>query len=176
VGTGLMSDLSNSLPSLTIAPDDRIHLVWANGYVLHPTYLVPVYLPVYSFSADGGKTFTSPKQIGTGYSYVSVRPNEVGIAVTNSAVHTVLTTYSPRDGSWVWYYQSTDGGQTFRPGVKVIQSDGGDVYHYPVVAVDSAGHIHIAWAYQRGSEWDVFYTQSTDGGVTFSTPVKINGQ
>jgi hypothetical protein len=76
----------------------------------------------------------------------------------------------------VWYYSSDNDGQSFSAGVGVYQVQGGDVLHYPVVAVDQDGRIHIAWAHQRGEEWDLYYSQSTDGGATFSTGKKISGR
>lgn len=175
VGSGLMADLSNELPSLTVGPDDRVHVAWANAYVRHPDYAALLYLPVYAFSADGGDIFSGPRQVGEGYRYVSTRPPETGLGAGDGAAHVVLTTYSPRDGSWVWYYRSDDGGQSFSGGVGVEQVGGGDVLHYPVVAVDGAGRVHVAWAHQRGDEWDVYHARSSDSGVTFSDGVKLSG-
>jgi hypothetical protein len=175
VGSGLMADLANNLPDLVIGPDDSVHIAWANAYVIHPNYNVPLFLPVYAVSTDRGAAFASPRQVGEGYRYVSVRQNETGLAVEAATVHVVLTTYSPRDGGRVWYYRSTDGGQTFSSGVEVAQAGGGDVHHYPVVAVDQTGRVHMAWAYQRSDEWDVYYAQSGDGGMTFSARQVITG-
>ncbi len=176
VGSGLMADLSDEAPSLAVGPDDSVHVAWANAYVMHPTYGVPLYLPVYAVSTNRGDTFSDPRQVGDGYRYVSVRPPETSVAAGVTAVHVVLTTYSPRDGSWVWYYRSADGGKSFSAGVGVSQAQGGDVLHYPVVAADQESRIHVAWAHQRGNEWDVYYAQSSDGGATFSAGVKVGGE
>jgi hypothetical protein len=176
VGSGLMSDLANKMPSLTVGPDDKVHVAWANAYIKHPTYGALLYLPVYAVSTDGGDTFSDPRQVGVGYRYVSTRPPETGLAAGDGTAHVVHTTYSPRDGSWVWYYRSGSGGQSFGGGVGVEQVDGGDVLHYPVVAVDWSSRIHVAWAHQRGDEWDVYYAQSGDGGGTFSDEVKMSGE
>ena len=175
MSSGLVSDLSDELPSLAVGQDDKVHVAWANAYILHPTYEVPLYLPAYSFSSDQGDTFLDARQVGEGYQYVSVRPPETFVAVDYTAIHVVFTTYSPRDGSWVWYYSSNNDGQSFSAGVGVYQVQGGDVLHYPVVAVDQDGHIHIAWAHQRSEEWDLYYSQSTNGGASFSTGKKIGG-
>jgi hypothetical protein len=174
-GSGLMADLSNELPSLAVEPDDSVHIAWANAYVRHPDYGALLYLPVYAVSTDRGDTFSDPQQVGEGYRYVSTRPPETGLTAGDGAAHVVLTTYSPRDGSWVWYYRSDDDGRSFSAGVGVEQVGGGDVLHYPVVAVDGADRIHVAWAHQRGDEWDVYHARSVDGGVTFSDGVKVSG-
>jgi hypothetical protein len=175
VGSGLMANLSNELPSLTVGPDDSVHVAWANAYVMHPDYGAPLYLPVYAVSADEGDTFSDPRQVGEGYHYVSTRPPETGVAAGDGVAHVVLTTYSPRDGSWVWYYRSDDGSRSFSGGVEVEQVGGGDVLHYPVLAVDGIGRIHVAWAHQRGNEWDIYYARSDDSGATFSDGVKVSG-
>ncbi len=175
VGSGLIADLANKLPSLTVADDDSVHLAWANAYIKHPAYGVLLYLPVYAASADGGDTPSDLRQVSEGYRYVSTRPPETGLAADGGAVHVVVTSYSPRDGSWVWYYRSDDGIGTFGEGVEVEQVEGEDVLHYPAVAVDQDGRIHVAWAHKRGDEWDVYYAQSSDGGATFSAGWKVIG-
>jgi hypothetical protein len=175
VGSGLMSDLSDELPALTVGPGGSVHMAWANAYVIHPTYGVPLYLPVYAVSTDGGETFSNPQQVGEGYRYVSVRQPETDLVADGGAIHVVLTTYSPRDGGYVWYYRTADGEQAFSAGVGVTQAAGGDVLHYPVVAVDQVERIHVAWAHQRGEEWDVYYAQSSNGGATFSAGQKVSG-
>jgi hypothetical protein len=175
VGSGLMSDLSNRLPSLAMGSGDSISIAWANAYIRHPQYNALLYLPVYTVSTDAGETFSDPRQVGEGYSHVSTRAPETGLAEDDGSIHVVLTTYSPRDGSLVWYYRSDSGG-TFRTGVMVAQAAGGDAMHNPEVAVDGNGHIHIVWAHQRGNEWDVYYSRSTDGGATFSDGVKVSGR
>ena len=167
VGSGLVADLSDELPALAMGPRGHVHLAWSNAYIRHPTYNALLYLPVYALSADGGATFTDPRQVGEGYRYVSVRPTEVSLTADGTTIYVALTTYSPRYGSWVWFYRSDDGGRTFSAGVGVAQADG-DVLHTPTVAVDGAGRIHVAWAHQRGDEWDVYIAHSTDGGMTFT--------
>jgi len=175
VGSGLMFDLSNQLPSLAMGSGDSISIAWANAYIREPKYNALLYLPVYAVSSDAGETFSDPRQVGEGYSHVSTRAPETGLAVGEGSIHVVLTTYSPRDGSLVWYYRSDSGG-TFRAGVMVAQAAGGDAMHTPQVAVDGNGHIHIVWAHQRGNEWDVYYSRSTDGGANFSDGVKVSGR
>jgi hypothetical protein len=74
----------------------------------------------------------------------------------------------------VWVYRQPNGETSFQPGVAVAHSTGSDVYHYPSLVADAEGVLHLTWAFQRGSQWDIFYSQSTDGGETFSTPLQVN--
>jgi hypothetical protein len=82
--------------------------------------------------------------------------------------------------------KSTDGGKTFSTETKVASFSpaltmtgcgGVRTNSYPSVAVDPAGAVHVVYAafpppfVDRG---DVFYTRSTDGGTTFSPPLRLN--
>ena len=44
----------------------------------------------------------------------------------------------------------------------------------PQIAVDSAGNINIVWSEGTGSAVNIFFSRSTDGGTTFSTPLKVS--
>lgn len=174
VGTGLMENLSNELPDLSLYYSGPF-ITWANAYIVHPDYGVPLYLPVIASFDANGNTLTDPHQVGDGFRYVSVRPSETGVFAYGSSVYVALTTYSPRDGSWVWYYHSDDTGKTFSTGVGVKQVQGGDVLHFPSIAVGMDNILHVTWGHQRGDEWDVYYARSTDRGTSFIGELKLVG-
>jgi hypothetical protein len=46
----------------------------------------------------------------------------------------------------------------------------------PEIAVERAGTLHMVYLTGEPSAADVFYVRSTDGGRTFSTPVRVNSQ
>ena len=168
-----MADLGNVLPSLAVGPNDRLHIAWASAYIMHPTYKVPLYVPAYS-SANVDDVFHGVRQVGEGYRYASVRAPETGLAASAGTLHVVFTTYGPRDGSWVWCYSSTHGGNTFSQGVGVYDVPGQDALHFPLVAADKGNVIHVAWAAQRGDLWDIYYARSSDGGASFASPRRVN--
>ncbi|MEW6210925.1 MAG: sialidase family protein [Acidobacteriota bacterium] len=83
-------------------------------------------------------------------------------------------------GFAVYYSQSTDGGRTYSRPARI--SPGGAISALPVLKVDPSGTIYIFWRYEkrelRGNALaivrrSVFFSKSTDGGKTFSTPVDI---
>jgi len=174
VGTGLMENLSNELPDLFMFYNGPF-ITWANAYIIHPDYGVALYLPVIASFDTKGNTLTDPHQVGDGFRYVSIRPSETSVIAYGYSLDVALTTYSPRDGSWVWNYHSEDGGKTFSAGVGVKQVQGGDVLHFPTIAVGVDNIIHVAWGHQRGEEWDVYYARSTDGGISFIGELKLVG-
>jgi len=176
---GLLENLGNEQPALALAPDGRAHLAWANAYVIQPTYGVPIYLPAYA--ATIGKACTPAEalpgtlqQVGSGYRYVSVRPPESAVAATDTAMHVVLTTFSPRDGSYVWYYRAPANGGGFGEPIVLAHEERVDVLHYPAITVEPNGALHVVWAHQSGEQWRAYYTQSTDGGRTFRTAISVD--
>jgi hypothetical protein len=44
----------------------------------------------------------------------------------------------------------------------------------PDIAVDVNGHIHIVWVEERNGARDIYYSKSTDGGLTFGPDIKVN--
>jgi hypothetical protein len=43
---------------------------------------------------------------------------------------------------------------------------------FPALATDKAGHVYIAWI--DGSNFNLYYASSTDGGKSWSAPVRVN--
>ena len=80
--------------------------------------------------------------------------------------------------------KSTNGGQSFGTpfpvaAVNEIPSPlpGGDFRDdsFPAMAVDqNNGYIYVAWSDFRNNDADIYFTRSTNGGSTWSTPVRIN--
>jgi len=59
--------------------------------------------------------------------------------------------------------KSTNRGQSFLPSVQVSEDD------VPAdIAVDENGVVHVTWG-----AYGIYYSRSTDGGATFSTPTVI---
>jgi serine/threonine protein kinase len=173
--SGLMEDLADQLPSLAVDQNYDVHLAWSNAYVLHPDYQAPLYLPANAYFTEASYQVSETNQVGSGYKHVSTRQTEISNHAVDSLIHVVLTTYSPRDGSFVWYYRSDDHGQTFTEPVAVASSPKADDLHDPVVASGGAYEIIVAWAHQRGEQWEVQISASADG-ATFSTIQTIAGQ
>ena len=60
----------------------------------------------------------------------------------------------------------------FSPPQNVSSNPG--VSYYPQVAVDSKGSINIVWLDTTPGYYAVFFSRSTDGGATFSTPQNLS--
>ncbi len=76
------------------------------------------------------------------------------------------------DTSNVYFTKSTDGGQTWSPGLRVNYPYHGIIQS---LAVDARGDIFIAYTHVDGnSRDDVHFTKSTNGGLSFSYPITVN--
>jgi len=127
--------------------------VYAQGYVFAPNVRVSDYPP------------------GTAECYT---PNagQRGVAVRGDTVYCIWS--DSRAGRHNWFAKSIDGGQTFLPNVRV--DDGvGDAF-LPTIAVGDDGTIYVSWTDERpGFNYkQVFFSKSTDGGLTFTPDVLVN--
>jgi len=136
-------------------------------------------------SRDRGQSFskaitlTSPSQTGTisGNSYPSV----------DAAGNVYLGFESdPANGvgpSSVFVTRSTDDGVDWGPFVRAanftLSNLPNTTFRLGIPESFAAsptypGHLYVAYESWNGTNMDVYFTQSTDGGLTWSTPVKVN--
>jgi PKD repeat protein len=115
----------------------------------------------------------------------------------NGEVYVLWAVYDswPSDETAMGLAKSTDGGATFAPATRIISNIRGirttetsknhRVNSFPSMAVDISGgpnngNIYIVWAnvgvpgVNTGSDIDVYMIRSTNGGSSWSTPVKVN--
>jgi PKD repeat protein len=126
----------------------------------------------FSRSTDGGKTFSDPPARVDDY----VRAAAPVIAPNGSVFIAAMTWDNSAGVSRPAIRISTDGGRSFGPDRAVA----------PVpwtasslgIAADSYGVIHIVFDASppdsKSDRSDVFYVRSTDGGISFSEPRRLN--
>jgi hypothetical protein len=74
--------------------------------------------------------------------------------------------------STIYFTKSTDCGQTWTPGLRVSYPEQGIIHG---LAVDQSGDIFIVYTHVRIPNYeDIHFTRSTDGGVSFSYPMRIS--
>ena len=148
----------------------------------------------FSRSTDGGTTWQTAVQITTPLSGHYSQGVNINTA-PNGDVYMIcaepLTTGSYTE-DYICFAKSTNGGQTFTANEQAIDVNGirGNlkstairVNSFPWMAVDKTGglyngNIYIVWAQKSlapaGSDPDICFAKSTNGGTSFSTPVRVN--
>lgn len=96
--------------------------------------------------------------------FPSIAVNKTGTIYV--AWHDDRTTHSNQFYD-IFMSKSTDAGKSFDVNVRVDDGDLMTRQYFPCVAVDNSGIIHVVWQDNRNGEWDIYYAQSTDSGLTF---------
>ena len=73
----------------------------------------------------------------------------------------------------IFFTKSSDG-RTWSVPVRVNNDAGGASQSEPALALDSANAIYIAWTDTRNGNNDVFFSKSTNGGLSFFANVRVN--
>jgi len=146
----------------------------------------------FSKSTDGGLTWSAPIQIN------DLSGNCVDSDATVEGAVPAVGTNGEIYVSWVGpaglvFDKSTDGGQTWLPNDIVINDMlGSGGWDYDIPGIDRCnglpitkcdlsnspyrGTIYVNWSDQRNGtdNTDIFLSKSTDGGTTWSAPIKVN--
>jgi hypothetical protein len=161
---------------------DHVYAAWAvfNGQAIKVRLAV---------SRDRGVTFdkavtiSPPSQVGPGVTYVYPEIDAAGV------LYVSVVSFPPNGGSnTIYVARSTDDGRTFSAFVPVTTATvpPGEVYSNTrfrsgivenfAASPTYAGHLYLTYEDwdAAASQADVKFTQSTDGGQHWSTPVVVN--
>lgn len=159
---------------------DHVYAMWStfNGHTTKIRVAV---------SRDRGQSFskaatlTAPQATGPSNTYIYPMVDAAG------TVYVAFASFPPccsSPGS-VYIARSTDDGMTWGSFVQVV----GGVQTVPslpntrfrdgilesfAASPTYAGHLYVAWENWDGTQMDVMFSQSSDGGTTWSAPVKVN--
>ncbi len=74
----------------------------------------------------------------------------------------------------VFFTKSSDGGMTWAAPVLVNNDGSGATQREPSLSLDASDNIYIAWRDTRTGTDDIYFSKSTDGGLSFSANVRVN--
>jgi hypothetical protein len=139
-------------------------------------------------SEDRGQTFrkavtvTRPRETSSLNEYVYPVVDAVG------NVYLAIASSSPSDplAKTIYVSRSVDDGKTWGRWVAVASSNqlpacclpntrfrDGILEHF-AASQDFGGHLYVTWEDWDGTQFDIKFAQSTDGGETWSAPIRVN--
>ena len=174
-------DIQGLSPEIVLGNDGIIHVVWATGGEDGDIY--------FAKSLDGGQSFCCQEKVSD--DTVNATQTYASIALgPEGSVHVAWNDYrNDQDGRFVpdggidgindadiYYSKSEDGGNTFSQNVKVNDDIENSQYthHHRFISVDYGGKVHVVWSDERNGRADVYYANSTDGGLTFNPNLKVS--
>lgn len=157
-------------PDIAIDSTGRAIVVWSRG--VGTTFETrPGSKIMYSIKADFGSAWTAPTQLYTNPSeaqelpYVETDGGSVWVAFWTQRNNTT----ADRDVLWA---RSDDDGQTWS-GAAAIAGASGVVDERIHPATDQQGNWIAVWYQHSGIEADIFFTKSSDNGLTWSAPAYV---
>src|SRR6266516_574885 len=130
-------------------------------------------------STDGGLSFSANVRANDVTTNSQSQPDVVVDPVNPTLVHTAWTdTRTAVTGPDIYYANSTDGGLSFNPSVRVNNDTGGAAQGEPTIATDVAGMIYVAWTDNRNPNTapDIYATRSSNAGASFAANVRVNDE
>jgi PKD repeat protein len=148
-------------------------------------------------SADDGLTYSTPVNVSAA---VLAGSHNQGVNIStgpNGEVYLIWAIYDgwPTDESAIGFAKSTNGGTSYAAGTRIISNIKGirnttagknqRVNSFPSMTVDisngpNRGNIYVTWANvgvpgtNTGTDVDVYMIRSTNGGTSWSSPIRIN--
>ena len=159
----LAANVSGSLaPQVALETNGNIDVVWQDDFNSQSDVS-------FSRSADKGLTFSAAKSLSS----KSFAPQISVDAKANINV-TWLSNSAAAGTLDVFFSRSTDSGVTFSNPKNISNgpADSGN----PQVGGDQNGNIFVAWnrMVPPSVNNDIFFSRSTDGGITFSAPMNLS--
>ncbi len=151
-------------------------------------FINSLYISWTSFSLGGIKLTRSTNSVANWQTPVSVSDATGGVQGSdiciskNGQVNVVWLGFSTNAD--ITFDRSTNGGTSF--GTDQIIATGefptglpNDVNTFPTIATDNgngprSGWIYVAFADNRNGDCDIFLTKSTNGGINWSAPLRVN--
>lgn len=160
---------------------NRIYAAWSNFNLSQPR----IYL---SYSTDNGLTFGASQPIGSPLAGRYEQGAKIVVA-QDGTVYCMWATPDLSSGieDKIAFTKSTNGGVTWSAptypltinGIRgILQPNGIRVNSFPSVTINSSGRIFVTWAQKNlspaGTDADICFSYSTNGGTSFTAPVRVN--
>jgi hypothetical protein len=162
-------DTHGGIPYLTCTPNGTLFVstIWDSNPV------GPIDTIFFMKSIDYGVTWTAPHQVNPpGSGEIAI----ITVCATDSNHHIYICfAAGSSSNKEVYVTKSIDGGSTWSTPVRVNDVTT-NMQRMVEMHIDAEDNIHVAWLDARNNVWDIYYSFSSDGGVTFSEDVRITTQ
>jgi hypothetical protein len=148
-------------PRVALDSSEAVNIVW--GDTNSNTGKV-----VFVRSTDQGETFTAPLDLSKS-SGVAFEP-EIAVDPGN-AINVVWQDTAPGTSA-IMFSRSTDGGGSFSAPKQISKGTGAATE--AAIASDAQGRLSVTWVDASSGGSQAYYSRSTDGGQTFSTPINAS--
>src|SRR5437773_592933 len=135
---------------------------------------------LFESSTDGGNTWSSVIRVNGRAGSASGGLQQYPLPARNVDKRTGAVYVSwadSRNGNPdIYFANSTDGGKTWGTNHRINDNRDSSQQYMVDLAVDSTGKVHAAWEDRRNGNWNIFYSNSTDGGQTWNTNVRVSSE
>lgn len=139
-------------PSIAVDANGTAYIVWLEENSI-----------MFSKTTDAGIFFSHPITLGNS---TAMNPS---IVVVNNNVYVIWSTVDN-----IYFAKSENGGLSFISKSLIYNNTG--QFLSPSITADIKGNIYVAWEKTLGGPISyVYFTRSTDNGITFTEPFKISG-
>ena len=98
--------------------------------------------------------------------------NSIQVDAAAFGTNVYVTWADQRTTSQIQFARSTNSGASFLPEIRVYTS-GNNQMHPQVTVNPFNGHVYLFWEEFFSNQRDIQFARSTDGGATFSAPVRV---
>ncbi len=153
------------LPEALVDANGTLHVVWAGPQLFYST--AP------AWAAEDPHTWSAPREIGNGQTILT--PDGLAVAPDGS-LHVAFAVASSGE---IHYTSLTADGQNWALPQSIYAAPSNRTTLFSRLAVDSRGNLHAVWSEAPRPDGypplGVLYSNSTDGGVTWSQAVELAG-
>lgn len=147
-------------PQVAVDSNGTIYMAWEDDTSSNSRILL-------TRSTDGGVTFSTPINLSN-TSGDSFNPR---IAIGSAGSVNVVWEDDTPGNTVIMFSHSTNAGVSFSTPINLSNSSADSSTQQ--IAVDIAGNIYVVWENDT-LNLGIFFSRSTDGGVTFSTPAPVS--
>jgi hypothetical protein len=158
-------------PSMVVDNTGTIYTVWTDLQDTKNPNSPDLNL-YFSKSTNGGITFSNNIRVDDGGKSMAEGP---AIAVNETGVIYVAWHDTRNVNADIYVSKSTNGGTSFGTSTRVTDTSfaTNNRLSFPSI-ITSGSNVYVTWGDNQSGNWDIRMAYSTNGGTTWSTPIKVN--